>query len=933
LIEVLRAAADEGFGEVPTLATIGEEEEDWEEFDSDEKAEHPVDFEPNEVTQQREACNDEEKEEEDEDEEDESEEVSEGEGAGEDDAAGVTKPGVTRAKPPRRPPAKTRGKKAKRDRPPTTRALAFVFSLIAFGMNSRQTEDFVYCCNGEPPRQCELRRALGRVCDAIIAEARRCCEVWLSMIPPGTVVAYDGSWGHRRNSDQCFGAFIALTPDPNHPANGKVIDFDFVQRRFGLQQSGNYAGSSQAMESAVLRKMVQRLKVNQPNIVGFAHDQDAKAWTVIRDEGWNLVEYKDPNHVFKSVFERAFRDWNVAEVAMATKRKPRGRAPAKRGRKRALLKGLKEGLRKHLRYCAMSYFPDDAARVRAWKGAYEYYIDPKHGWALRDDELAREHLKGFLEATADLVVDVKSRINTQASESLNALKAKQANKNYNFTRSWFARMAVAVLRMNEGFSWIAGLRAAVVGEPLGPIAVEHFRQREKSRQEHNASGKTPEGRTARYVSRAKTAKRRKAETAQGRQDAEHAPSRDRKQPRPTKTAAAKRTAASADSDSESSASEPQAADVVLEVMGDGVDSPPIPVQVRASVPPAPVVWDDREGRELDVRPSLGAVRLADRPGLLEGGLANQDQQTCHLNAVLEVFFNFAPIRAALQLCGFHPLVYHLRLMADKRKGVADCDFLKEILEKAAPKIWNGWFRRMRDPAETFEKLVMTLDGLPDDVGKPVSSLFAGTWKLQRRCPRCGAALGEPVGSSGSTIRFVTTSHDDRAYSESSDAWVNAFRRGSFSTCPDDRCRATSESVWTLTLDVPPAILVFNVDGQAAKVVDLPDQLDLGTRYHFGACVLWSGTAHVIARVRDNHWRVGFTNWREYDDSIVRDLVSGSFVLSPAAPHQPGEGHRPGDNSLRIAPFKLAFFCQVSEPLDSSQRTWPDGAGMWNHRAW
>jgi hypothetical protein len=43
-----------------------------------------------------------------------------------------------------------------------------------------------------------------------------------------------------------------------------------------------------------------------------------------------------------------------------------------------------------------------------------------------------------------------------------------------------------------------------------------------------------------------------------------------------------------------------------------------------------------------------------------------------------------------------------------------------------------------------------------------------------------------------------------------------------------------EWVWSLVLEVPPPILVFNVDGQSAKIVDLPDQLDLGTQYRFGA---------------------------------------------------------------------------------------------------
>jgi hypothetical protein len=34
------------------------------------------------------------------------------------------------------------------------------------------------------------------------------------------------------------------------------------------------------------------------------------------------------------------------------------------------------------------------------------------------------------------------------------------------------------------------------------------------------------------------------------------------------------------------------------------------VQVGAGVPPAPFVWNDREGREVDVKPSPGCVVLA-----------------------------------------------------------------------------------------------------------------------------------------------------------------------------------------------------------------------------------------------------------------------------------------------------------------------------------
>jgi hypothetical protein len=62
-------------------------------------------------------------------------------------------------------------------------------------------------------------------------------------------------------------------------------------------------------------------------------------------------------------------------------------------------------------------------------------MNPQHRWALTEDALARRHLCGFLDATADLVIDAKSRINTQDSESFDALKAKQANGHYYFAAS------------------------------------------------------------------------------------------------------------------------------------------------------------------------------------------------------------------------------------------------------------------------------------------------------------------------------------------------------------------------------------------------------------------------------------------------------------------------------------------------------------------
>jgi hypothetical protein len=124
----------------------------------------------------------------------------------------------------------------------------------------------------------------------------------------------------------------------------------------------------------------------------------------------------------------------------------------------------------HLEYCPMSHFPDNA--VRAWEGAHDYYLNPQQGWVLIDRAFARQHLQGFLEGTADLVIVVKCMINTQASESLNALNAKRANKCHNSAPNGRRHSAhqrrVLVDR---------GSRAAVVREPLGAKAVAQSRPR------------------------------------------------------------------------------------------------------------------------------------------------------------------------------------------------------------------------------------------------------------------------------------------------------------------------------------------------------------------------------------------------------------------------------------------------------------------------
>jgi hypothetical protein len=95
-----------------------------------------------------------------------------------------------------------------RARVPTTSALSWVFAMMAFGMNPQATSDFQRCLGDSPPPKVQQTAAMHRVVDEAIREARDTAMMYRMPIPPGMVLAYDGSWGHRRNADQCFGAFI-----------------------------------------------------------------------------------------------------------------------------------------------------------------------------------------------------------------------------------------------------------------------------------------------------------------------------------------------------------------------------------------------------------------------------------------------------------------------------------------------------------------------------------------------------------------------------------------------------------------------------------------------------------------------------------------------------------------------------------------------------
>jgi hypothetical protein len=189
-----------------------------------------------------------------------------------------------------------------------------------------------------------------------------------------------------------------------------------------------------------------------PNVQYFCHDKDNHAMKILREElRWLLIEKFDRNHIVKT--------WKIRfeKAAWFT---PETRDPTKKPRRVNLLGKLES----HLLSWFYVFLKADALleqKNAMWLGAFDHYTNPpplapndtSFRWKKRDDARAQEQLRLFLLNTLDLIEQALSEINTQLNESLHALKAKLADKNYPWKGSWRARNAVAVLNVNEGHEW------------------------------------------------------------------------------------------------------------------------------------------------------------------------------------------------------------------------------------------------------------------------------------------------------------------------------------------------------------------------------------------------------------------------------------------------------------------------------------------------
>ena len=246
-------------------------------------------------------------------------------------------------------------------------------------------------------------------------------------LPPNTVIAFDGSWDHRRHGSKCLFSVISSQ-------TGQVIDAAVVSKS-GTDPSEIFCERSTMMEAEGLRRLLPRLR-ELPQIVGYVHDNDGKARNIVQQAGWEITEFLDPGHAKKS-FLRCLQKFE----------KDNGK----------ILKDIENALTHWMEILVHSQFTVEQ-KVFLWQntlqhmaGSHEHCIHaPMMGpaWNLAGNQLAMQALKSFLDSTQFIIEKCNGLYNTQANESLHRGKLKFATKDVKWGFTWQARVMAAILSRN-----------------------------------------------------------------------------------------------------------------------------------------------------------------------------------------------------------------------------------------------------------------------------------------------------------------------------------------------------------------------------------------------------------------------------------------------------------------------------------------------------
>jgi hypothetical protein len=265
---------------------------------------------------------------------------------------------------------------------------------------------------------------------------------------PGSRVAGDGAWGHAKRAIQAQDALVCL--DTNKVVATEIVEIrrKTPKARAGRRappQLGDFNGSPQASEGEGYRRIGKR-EMERPKrgpgrgrIGLVVTDRQNGVTNIIRELGLPWRHTCDGNHVMKSV-EARFTEFKSYRVA--------GRKTSKH-----VLPPIHAGLMSWF-YASAKLAGTLAEKQKMWVGAIEHYTRAKSRWTFKGDEAAVACLRGFVMAAAPELARYQREESTNPVESLNALRAKKAGKDYAWKNSWRGRAHVAVLEFNEGPRWI-----------------------------------------------------------------------------------------------------------------------------------------------------------------------------------------------------------------------------------------------------------------------------------------------------------------------------------------------------------------------------------------------------------------------------------------------------------------------------------------------
>ena len=313
-------------------------------------------------------------------------------------------------------------------------SLRFVFSVLVHGSSYKTTSQIFLWNNFIPPSKTAFYQLQNQIKDVILDFAKESCNKWRCDPMRSDVIAFDGSWSHRRNASHCVVEIV-------DPKTRKILDFEIVFKATG-KSKGNFDGPSNQMEVECLRRLIPRWK-NDEKVRFYVHDKDAKTKCLIQDQQWEIEELIDKNHLMKS-YERK---WN----------KYKRTAPSK-------FYGLHDRLRRYF-ILILKEDMDINEKTKQWINAANHLIGDHskciHGtlddsytiWnAGQENEQDLQCLKLFLTSSAKLLMHCDTNVSTQMCESFHAVKAHLANKLLNWSTSWEIRVACAILNINES-SW------------------------------------------------------------------------------------------------------------------------------------------------------------------------------------------------------------------------------------------------------------------------------------------------------------------------------------------------------------------------------------------------------------------------------------------------------------------------------------------------